>query len=81
VTRNGKTVIIGLDGVPFGMIENLADNGIMPNTAELISEGIFKKMLSSIPEVSSVAWSSMITGKNPAEHDIYGFTDLLPNTK
>ena len=80
MTRNGKTVIIGLDGVPFGMIENLADNGIMPNTAELISEGIFKKMLSSIPEVSSVAWSSMITGKNPAEHDIYGFTDLLPNS-
>lgn len=80
MTRNGKTVIIGLDGVPFGMIKDLADTGIMPNTAELISEGIFKKMLSSIPEVSSVAWSSMITGKNPAEHNIFGFTDLLPNS-
>jgi predicted AlkP superfamily phosphohydrolase/phosphomutase len=78
--RNGKTVIIGLDGVPFGMIQNLADKGTMPNTAKLISEGIFKKMLSSIPEVSSVAWSSMITGKNPAEHNIFGFTDLLPNS-
>jgi len=80
VTGNGKTVIIGLDGVPFGMIKDLADTGIMPNTAELISEGIFKKMLSSIPEVSSVAWSSMITGKNPGDHNIFGFTDLLPNS-
>ncbi len=80
MTGNGKTVIIGLDGVPFGMIKDLADTGIMPNTAELISEGIFKKMLSSIPEVSSVAWSSMITGKNPGDHNIFGFTDLLPNS-
>jgi predicted AlkP superfamily phosphohydrolase/phosphomutase len=37
-------------------------------------------MESSIPEVSSVAWSSIITGKNPAEHGIFGFTDLRPNT-
>jgi predicted AlkP superfamily phosphohydrolase/phosphomutase len=33
-------------------------------------------MASSIPEISSVAWSSIITGVNPAEHGIFGFTDL-----
>ncbi len=80
MTENGRTVIIGLDGVPFGMIEELARTGVMPNTAKLISQGIFKKMHSSIPEVSSVAWSSMITGKNPAEHKIFGFTDLMDNS-
>ena len=75
-----KTIIIGLDGVPFGMIKNFAETGIMPNTASVISKGLFTKMRSSIPEVSSVAWSSMITGLNPGGHDIYGFMDLLPNT-
>lgn len=80
MTENGRTIIIGLDGVPFGMIKELVETGVMPNTAKIISQGIFKKMRSSIPEVSSVAWSSMITGKNPAEHNIYGFTDLLPNS-
>ena len=44
MTGNGKSVIIGLDGVPFGMIKDLADNNIMPNTSEIISEGIFKKV-------------------------------------
>jgi predicted AlkP superfamily phosphohydrolase/phosphomutase len=80
MTKNAKTVIIGLDGVPFGMISDFAETGVMPNTAELISQGIFKKMSSSIPEVSSVAWSSIITGKNPGQHGIFGFTDLAPDS-
>jgi predicted AlkP superfamily phosphohydrolase/phosphomutase len=80
VTKNSKTVIIGLDGVPFGMIKDFAETGIMPNTGELISQGIFKKMHSSIPEVSSVAWSSMITGENPGRHGIFGFMDLFPDS-
>ena len=32
--------------------------------------------VSSIPEISSVAWSSAITGVNPGKHGIFGFTDL-----
>jgi len=48
----------------------------MPNTARLISAGVLRKMRSSIPEVSSVAWSTIITGENPGQHGIFGFTDL-----
>jgi predicted AlkP superfamily phosphohydrolase/phosphomutase len=75
-----RTVIIGLDGVPFDLLNDLARSGIMPNTKRLIDAGTFRKMRSSIPEVSSVAWSSIITGVNPAEHGIFGFTDLPQNT-
>ncbi|MHC4433617.1 MAG: alkaline phosphatase family protein, partial [Planctomycetota bacterium] len=75
-----KTVIIGLDGVPFELVKDFAESGVMPNTASVIADGAFRRMLSSIPEVSSVAWSSMITGKNPGEHGIFGFTDLFPNS-
>ena len=46
----------------------------------MVQEGIFKRMASSIPEVSSVAWSSIITGANPGEHGIYGFTDVAPGS-
>jgi predicted AlkP superfamily phosphohydrolase/phosphomutase len=77
---NPKTVIIGLDGVPFGMIRDFTESGVMPNVGELLSKGIFKQMSSSIPEVSCVAWSSMITGQNPAAHGIFGFMDLRPNS-
>jgi len=75
-----RIVIIGLDGMPYHLIKNLAEGGTMPNMKALIDEGIFKQMASSIPEVSSVAWSSVITGKNPGEHGVYGFTDLMPGS-
>jgi len=75
-----RTVIIGIDGVPFRLIDDLSQNGTMPSFGTLLEEGVFKKMSSSIPEVSSVSWSSIITGKNPGEHGIFGFTDLLSNT-
>ncbi|MFC1522821.1 alkaline phosphatase family protein [Elusimicrobiota bacterium] len=75
-----KTVIVGLDGVPFSMIKDLAERSIMPATAALISRGRLGRMESSVPEVSSVAWSSIITGKNPGEHGIFGFTDIAPNS-
>ena len=73
-------MIVGLDGMPFGLVKDLAANGTMPNTRRLIEDGAFRRMASSIPEVSSVAWSSIITGTNPGEHGIFGFTDLAPGT-
>jgi len=77
---SGRIVIIGLDGVPCGLLQDFADSGVMPNTARLMKEGLFRRMESSIPEISSVAWSSMITGKGPGEHNIYGFMDLSPDS-
>lgn len=75
-----RTIIIGLDGMPHRLIKQLAENGTMPNTKALIDEGVFRQMESSIPEVSSVAWSSIITGANPGSHGTFGFTDLAPGT-
>jgi predicted AlkP superfamily phosphohydrolase/phosphomutase len=74
--ESGRLIIIGLDGVPYRLINDLADRKIMPNIGKIIDDGIFRQMSSSIPEVSSVAWSSIITGKNSAEHGIFGFTDF-----
>lgn len=33
-----------------------------------------------IPEISSVSWSSFMTGSQSGEHGIYGFVDLEPGT-
>jgi len=71
-----RIALIGLDGMPQRLILDLAESGTMPNTKALIDQGTFRQMASSVPEISSVAWSSIITGANPAEHGIYGFTDL-----
>ena len=75
--RKAKTIILALDGVPFGMFEDLAKTGVMPNVSGLLGRGFFTPVRSTIPEISSVAWSSIITGTNPGEHGIFGFVDLV----
>lgn len=75
-----RLIIIGLDGVPYPMLKKFAKTGIMPNTGKVIENGFFTPMQSTIPEISSVAWSSIITGRNPGRHGIFGFTDLFPSS-
>lgn len=73
-----KAVVIGLDGTPFTLLKSLSEKGVMPNTKKIIEEGSLFQMNASIPEISSVSWSCFMTGKNPAKHGIFGFTDLKP---
>lgn len=75
-----RKIIIGLDGVPHRLIQNLSQKGLMPATKKIIEEGTFTQMQSSLPEISSVAWSSIITGQNPGEHGVFGFTELIPGS-
>lgn len=80
MSQDDKIVIIGIDGVPYSLMKNLSDRNVMPNFKKLRREGVFTKMSSSIPEISCVSWSSIITGKNPGEHGVYGFTDIIKGT-
>jgi predicted AlkP superfamily phosphohydrolase/phosphomutase len=75
-----RNVIIGLDGVPYELILDLTEKNIMPNFKRLLEIGTLAKMESCIPEISSSSWSSIITGKNIAEHGIFGFIDLIEKT-
>ena len=75
-----RVIIIGIDGVPYKVMDTLSETRDMPNFKNLKDKGIFRKMQSSIPDISSVAWSSIITGTNPGEHGIFGFTDLISGT-
>ncbi|NIM06598.1 MAG: hypothetical protein GTO55_09185 [Armatimonadetes bacterium] len=75
-----RACVVGLDGVPFGLLKTLAQRSVMPRTAAIIGEGGLKQMRASLPPVSSVSWSSFMTGANPAEHGIFGFTDVSSDT-
>ena len=80
--RRGKNrvIVLGLDGSPYTVVKKLVADDVMPNFAFLTNEGNFYQMDTTIPEISSVAWSSFMTGKNPGEHGIYGFTNLVPSS-
>jgi predicted AlkP superfamily phosphohydrolase/phosphomutase len=78
--KKPRVCVIGLDGVPYSMIRNLAQKGVMPTIDKLIQSGHLHKMKASLPEISSVSWTNFMTGTNPGTHGIFGFTDLKENT-
>lgn len=72
-----KMFLLGIDGLPRWMWQQFADAGVMPHSAELLKTGTLVPMKSALPEVSSAAWASIVTGENSGGHNVFGFTDLL----
>ncbi len=78
--KQKKACVVGLDGVPYSLLRSLMDSGVMPGTAEIVSRGRIESMTVTLPEISSVSWSTFMTGRNPGDHGIFGFTDLKEDT-
>jgi len=76
MTSRSKVAVLGLDGVPFTLLRKLFDAGVMPRLAEVAKRSFFSPMETTLPPVSSVAWTSFMTGTGPGRHGIFGFTDL-----
>ncbi|MBN1658849.1 MAG: alkaline phosphatase family protein [Anaerolineae bacterium] len=68
-----KIMIIGLDGVPLGLIRRWADGGYLPNLKRLVDTGVVSELRSTIPPTSGPSWSSFVTGMNPGKTGIYDF--------
>ena len=75
-----KVVIIGLDGTPYSLLKNLINQGKLPNMSHIFSQGYFGATTVCLPEISSVSWTSFMTGTNSGTHGIYGFMDFRPST-
>lgn len=78
--KRNRACVIGLDGVPFGLLTDLAARGVMPATAGLLASGRLHRMRASLPEISAVSWTNFMTGTNSGTHGIFGFTDFKPGS-
>ena len=72
-SRIKKFVVLGLDGMDYALTKEFLDEGKLPNLANLRRKGCFKKLTTTIPPISPVAWSSFQTGSNPGKHNIFDF--------
>lgn len=70
---SGKVVILGLDGGTWGVLDRFVARGLMPNLGRLVEDGYRADLLSTVPPITPVAWSSMVTGTNPGKHGVFGF--------
>lgn len=76
---HGKRVIVlGIDGMDPQFLERHWD--ALPHLDRLRREGSFRRLATTIPPQSPVAWSSFITGADPGFHGIYDFLHRDPAT-
>lgn len=75
-----KIFVLGIDGLSYDLVNTLLSKNVLPNFAAIAKNGCLKRMNSTIPEVSSTAWSTFMTGVNPGRHGIFGFMDFERNS-
>ncbi len=68
-----KVFLLGLDGATWQLLEVLMERGVMPNLKSMVARGVSGVLNSTIPYVTPVAWSSLLTGTRPSKHCIFGY--------
>lgn len=68
-----KTLLIGLDGATWDVINPFIDQGILPTFNTLTTKGAWGTLESTIPPVTGPAWVSLATGKNPGKTGVIDF--------
>jgi hypothetical protein len=68
-----RAIILGFDGMDPELTERFIAEGKLPNLASLRERGTFRKLQTTFPPISPVAWSTFMTGVNPGKHNIYDF--------
>lgn len=72
----GRTVLIGLDGATFTLLDPLIAAGMMPSLGALISRGARAPLRSTIHPLTPPAWTSLMTGRTPGNHGVFDFIRL-----
>jgi len=68
-----KTLIIGLDGATFDVIDPLVRDGVLPTIGRLRASGMSAPLTSVYPPVTGPAWASLATGKSPGKTGVFDF--------
>ncbi len=76
--RHKKVIVLGIDGMDPRLCERLMDAGALPNLARMREGNGYRRLGTSIPPQSPVAWANFITGADPGAHGIFDFIHRNP---
>ena len=74
-----RMIVLGIDGMDPGFLEKHWTD--LPNLDRLRRDGEFKRLATTMPPQSPVAWSTFTTGLSPDGHGIYDFVHRDPKTR
>jgi predicted AlkP superfamily phosphohydrolase/phosphomutase len=73
-----RIIVLGIDGMDPAFLERHWND--LPNLNRLRSTGDFKRLATTVPPQSPVAWSTFSTGLNPGGHGVFDFVHRNPAT-
>ena len=79
--RNGgrkRVIVVGIDGMDPRLAESMMNAGLLPHFDQLRQQGGFRRLGTTIPPQSPVAWASFINGAGPGSHGIFDFIHRHP---
>jgi predicted AlkP superfamily phosphohydrolase/phosphomutase len=68
-----RTLLIGLDGATFTVLDPYMERGVMPFLASLAAGGVRAPLRTIMPPLTPPAWTSLMTGKRPGQHGVFDF--------
>ncbi len=75
-----RLFFLGVDGATWDVLGPLLERGELPAFQRLIGEGAHLRRFDTLRITHSpVIWTTVATGRRPADHGIRGFTARLPN--
>lgn len=78
MSKRAPIWLIGLDGASFDILDPMITEGRLPVIANLLENGASGVLRSNIAPFTPQAWASVITGKNPGKHGVFGFVREMP---
>jgi predicted AlkP superfamily phosphohydrolase/phosphomutase len=70
-----RLIIVGFDGQDPVLTDRFMEEGRLPHFAKLAETGAYRRLRTTFPSVSPVAWSSFSTGCEPGRHNIFDFIE------
>ncbi len=74
-----RVIVIGVDGMDPVLAGQMMDAGRLPTFARLANAGGFRKLGTSTPPQSPVAWANFINGAGPGSHGLFDFIHRDPS--
>jgi len=71
-----KTIVFGLDGAHYELIDPWIEAGHLPNVERLLARGVSADLEAVLPPVTSPNWKAYATGKNPGKIGIYWWENV-----
>ena len=71
-------IFLGLDAADWSLLDVYMARGVMPNLAQLTTEGTSGHVKTLSPALSPLVWTTMMTGTSPLEHGILDFLQFDP---